>query len=95
MNTLEELIDQLNGPMGEALRVSGETLERRLKAAGLSWADLDNRQIAEAFIDAFREIAPKAYPHMAPELLDQAIEKLAADIYMALAATADGSCAIN
>lgn len=85
----------INDPLGKALRASGVIMERRLKEGGLAWSDLDDHQVAELFISAFREAAPDAYPHRDPEELEQALDQMAATIQMGMAATADGSDAIN
>ncbi len=92
---LDEWMEQLSGPMGDALHATGIILTRRMTEAGLTWSDLDDRQVADLFISAFREAAPAAYPHRDPAELEQALDQLAATIQMGMAATADGSDTIN
>ncbi|QBQ49105.1 hypothetical protein [Brevundimonas naejangsanensis] len=92
---LEEWMEWLHGPLGEALRASGVIMERRLKETGLTWFDLDDHQVADLFLAAFREAAPAAYPHRDPAELERALDQLAATIQMGMAATADGSDTIN
>lgn len=58
---LEEFYDQLQGPLGTALRATGVILERKMRTAGVTWADLSDREVADLFMAAFDDAAPKAY----------------------------------
>jgi hypothetical protein len=59
---LEAFHQRLQGPLGEALRKTGVILERRMRDRGTSWDDLTDHQVADAFVSAFMEAAPEAYP---------------------------------
>lgn len=92
---LEEFHEQLQGPMGTALRATGVILEQRMRERGLSWADLDDHQVVELFLSAFSEAAPDAYPLKNSADLEQAVAAMAESIRMEMAATADGSSTLN
>lgn len=92
---LEAFSEQLNGPLGAALRAAGEIIEQRMRERGQAWADLDDSQVVELFLSAFMEAAPRAYPHNNPADLEQALTLMAEGIRMEMAATADGSQSLN
>lgn len=96
--TLEELeifAERLKGPLGVALREAGAILHRRMRERGLAWADLDDRQVGDLFMSAFIEAAPSAYPQLDRSVVEDAVRAMAENIFMELAATADGGDAIN
>jgi len=88
---LEEFAEQLEGPLGTALHSTGIALEKRMREEGLAWSDLDDNQVAELFLAAFVEAAPDAYPHLEREIVEEAVQAIAANIRMELAANAGGS----
>lgn len=92
---LEELAEQLEEPLGTALHSTGIALERRMREEGLAWSDLDDNQVAELFLTAFVEAAPDAYPHLEREIVEEAVQAIAANIRMELAANAGGSTTPN
>jgi len=92
---LEAFSDQLEGPLGVALREAGAIIERRMRERDQAWADLDDSQIVDLFLTAFMEAAPNAYSHSERAVVEAAVEAMARSIYMELAATADGSRALN
>lgn len=92
---LEAFSEQLNGPLGAALRAAGEIIEQRMRERGQAWADLDDSQVVELFLSAFMEAAPRAYPHNNPAALEHALTAMAEGIRMEMAATADGSQSLN
>lgn len=92
---LEAFSDQLEGPLGVALRAAGVIIERRMRERGQAWADLDDSQVVDLFLTAFLEAAPSAYSHSERAVVEAAVEAMARSIYMELAATADGSRALN
>ena len=96
--TVQELEDfwrRLQGPLGGALRAAGEIIANQMRERAITWAALDDSQIADLFLAAFAEAAMRAYPLMAPSEIEEAISIVAQDIKMQLAATADGSDAMN
>jgi hypothetical protein len=95
VDDLEAFAEQLRGPLGTALRAAGVILDRKMRERGLTWDDLNDGQIADLFMAAFMEAAPNAYPHLDRSLVEDAVSFIAKDIAMQLAATADGSDAIN
>ncbi|MEN5145580.1 MULTISPECIES: hypothetical protein [Brevundimonas] len=92
---IEDFAERLDGPLGAALHSTGIALERRLREEGLAWADLDDDQVAHLFLTAFLEAAPAAYPHLEREYVEQAVQAMAANVRMELAANAGGSDAWN
>lgn len=92
---LEAFAEQLNGPLGAALRAAGVIIERRMRERGQAWADLDDRQLVDLFLAAFMEAAPTAYSPSERAVVEAAVEAMARSIYMELAATADGSKSLN
>lgn len=92
---LEEFAEQLEGPLGTALRSTGVALERRMREEGLAWSDLDDDQVADLFLTAFVEAAPDAYPHLEREIVEEAVQAIAANVRMGLAANAGGSTTPN
>lgn len=91
----ERWMQALGVPMGEAMRATGPIMERRLSESGVSWTELDERQVIALFVSAFREAVPAIYPHRDTEVLNQALDQMLANIEMETAATADGSKTIN
>lgn len=92
---LEAFTKQLTGPLGVALRAAGVIIERRMRERGQAWTDLDDSQVVDLFLAAFMEAAPNAYSHSERAVVEAAVEAMARSIYMELAATADGSKALN
>lgn len=92
---LEAFSDQLEGPLGVALRAAGAIIERRMRERRQAWTDLDDSQVVELFLSAFMEAAPRAYPHKNPADLEQAVALMAERIRMEMAATASGSHSLN
>lgn len=92
---LEAFAEQLNGPIGAALRSAGAIIERRMRERGLAWADLDDHQVADLFMSAFMEAAPEAYPHADRTALEKAIAGMAVDIAMQLSANVEESPSVN
>ncbi|MNS13803.1 hypothetical protein D3C72_454040 [compost metagenome] len=92
---LEAFSEQLNGPLGVALRAAGVIIERRMRERGQAWADLNDSQVVDLFVAAFMEAAPTAYSSSERSVVEAAVEAMARSIYMELAATADGSRALN
>lgn len=88
---LEDFADQLEGPLGAALRSTGIVLERRMREEGLTWPDLDDNQVADLFLTAFLEAAPSAYPQLEREIVEEAVQSLAANVRMELAANSSGT----
>lgn len=95
VDDLEAFSEQLKGPLGVALRAAGVIIERRMRERGQAWADLDDSQVVDLFLTAFMEAAPRAYSHSERAVVEAAVEAMARSIYMELAATADGSRALN
>ncbi len=95
LEDLEVFSEKLNGPLGVALRAVGVIIERRMRERGQAWADLDDSQVVDLFLTAFMEAAPNAYSHSERAVVEAAVEAMARSIYMELAATADGSRALN
>lgn len=92
---LEDFANSLQGPLGDALRFTGELVAQRMEEDGLGWDDLSERQIAELFLEAFARAAPEAYAHLGTGRVEQAIHQMRANVAMALAANADGSDTLN
>ncbi len=92
---LEAFSDQLEGPLGVALREAGAIIERRMRERGQTWADLDDSQVVDLFLTAFMEAAPRAYPHQNPADLERAVAAMAQGIRMEIAATAASSPSVN
>lgn len=92
---LEDFADQLEGPLGIALRSTGVALEKRMRDEGLTWSDLDDSQVADLFLTAFLEAAPTAYPHLEREIVEEAVQAMAANVRMELAANVGGSTTPN
>ena len=92
---LEAFSEQLNGPLGVALRAAGVIIERRMRERRQAWTDLDDSQVVELFLSAFMEAAPRAYPHNNPADLERAVAAMAQVIRMEIAATADSSQSMN
>lgn len=95
LEDLEAFAEELKGPLGTALRTTGVILEQRMRERELTWADLDDKQVVELFLSAFMEAAPTAYSSSERAVVEAAVETMARSIYMELAATADGSRALN
>lgn len=95
LKDLEDFAERLNGPLGDALRATGVLLERRLRERSLVWADLDDNQVADLFLTAFLEAAPDAYPHVERAAVEEAVQAMAANVKMELAANAGGSTTPN
>lgn len=95
LEDLEDFAERLNGPLGDALRATGVLLERRLRERSLVWADLDDNQVADLFLTAFLEAAPDAYPHVERAVVEEAVQAMAANVKMELAANAGGSTTPN
>lgn len=92
---LEDFWQRLQGPLGAALRAAGDIIATQMRERDIAWDDLDDSQIADLFLAAFAEAALHAYPHMDRSEVEGAISIVAQDIKMQLAATADGSDAVN
>lgn len=92
---LESFTEQLNGPLGVALRSAGVVIERRMHERGVTWDDLSDQQVADLFISAFMETAPRAYSHIERGIVENAVAGIAKSIRMELSATVDGSKSIN
>lgn len=95
LEDLEAFAEELTGPLGTALRLTGVILELRMRERDLTWADLDDHQVVELFLSAFMEAAPGAYPHKNSADLHQAIAAMAESIRMEMAATTDCSRSLN
>ena len=85
---LEGFAEQLDGPLGAALRSTGAELLRKLRDQGLTWSDLDDHQIADLFLNALLAAAPAAYPHLARQVVEAAVLAMGENVKMELAANA-------
>lgn len=92
---LEDFAEKLEGPLGTALRSTGVILKQRMQERGLTWAELDDRQVADLFMSAFMEAAPDAYPHADRATLEKEIDAIARDIAMQLAANVEENPSVN
>ena len=92
---LEAFYQRLQGPLGEALRQTGVILERRMRDRGLSWDDLTDDQVADAFVSAFTEAALEAYPNANRSMINDALAVMAGTLKMELTADAPGGRAVN
>ena len=92
---LEAFSDQLEGPLGVALRETGAIIQKRMRERGQAWADLDDRQVVEVFLTAFMEAAPRAYPHKNPADVERAVAAMVQGVWMEIAATAVSSPSVN
>lgn len=92
---LEAFHQKLQGPLGEALRQTGVIMERRMRDLGASWDELTDDQVADAFVSAFMEAAPKAYPNADRSTINEALAVMADTITMEFAATASGGRTVN
>ena len=95
VESIEEFCEQLQGPMGTALRATGVILERKMRVANVTWADLSDQEVANLFMAAFPEAAPQAYGHVDRATIDEAVAIMASTVAMEMAATADGGDTIN
>ncbi len=95
LEELEEFHDSLQGPLGRALRDAGIIMNQRLQARGLELSDLSDKEMVQLLTTAFREAAPKHYPHVDRVTLEPRLDAMVAAIGMELAATADSSEAMN
>lgn len=96
--TLEEVeafADQLEGPLGTALRGAGKIIERRMRERGQQWPDLSDRDVVDLFVTALMHAAPGAYSSTSRDVVERAVADMADSIYMELAANADGSASQN
>ena len=91
---LEAFYQRLQGPLGEALRQTG-VLERRMRDRGLSWDDLTDDQVADAFVSAFTDAALEAYPNANRSMINDALAVMAGTLKMELTADAPGGRAVN
>lgn len=91
---LEAFYQRLQGPLGEALRQTG-VLDRRMRDRGLSWDDLTDDQVADAFVSAFTEAALEAYPNANRSMINDALAVMAGTLKMELTADAPGGRAVN
>jgi len=85
----------LQGPTGTALRATGVILERKMRVAKVTWADLSDQEVADLFMVAFAEAAPQAFGHVDRATVDEAVAIMAATVAMEMAATADGNDTMN
>lgn len=95
VESIEEFYEQLQGPMGTALRATGVILERKMRLANVTWADLSDQEVADLFMAAFAEAAPQAYGHVDRAKIDEAVAIMASTVAMEMAATADGGDTLN
>ena len=95
VESTEAFYELLQGPMGIALRATGVILERKMRLAKVTWADLSDQDVADLFMAAFAEAAPQAYGHVDRATLDEAVAILASTVAMEMAATADGNDTVN
>lgn len=96
--TLEEVeafADQLEGPLGTALRGAGEIIEQRMRERGQQWPDLSDRDVVDLFVTAMMQAAPEAYSSTSRDVVENAVADMADSTYMELAANADGGAAKN
>ncbi len=66
---LECWMQGLGLPLGDVMRATGPIMERRLSESGVSWSELDERQVIALFVSAFREAASTAFPQRDEEVL--------------------------
>lgn len=95
MDKLDDFAEQLEGPLGAALLSAGVALEKKLRGEGLSWADLDDEQVADLLITALLEAAPAAYPHLERQFVEEAVRTMGASVKMELTANACGGRKTN
>jgi len=77
------------------MRATGPIMERRLSESGVSWSELDERQVIALFVSAFREAASAAFPQRDEEVLNEALDKMLANTQMEMLATSHGNNTLN
>lgn len=92
---LEAFADQLQGPLGAALRTTGAIIALRMRERNLQWDDLDDVEVLNFFVSAFQEAALEAYPNIDSALIDEAVSSMSASLMIELAATVDGVKSVN
>lgn len=95
VESTEEFYELLQGPMGTALRATGLILERKMRVAKVTWADLSDQEVADLFMAAFAEAAPQAFGHVDRATVDEAVAIMASTVAMEMAATAHGNDTVN
>lgn len=53
VESTEQFYELLQGPMGTALRAACLILERKMRVAKVTWADLSDQEVADLFMSAF------------------------------------------
>jgi len=82
-------------PLGDVMRATGPIMERRSSESGVSWTELDERQVIALFVSAFREAASAAFPQRDEEVLNEALDKMLANTQMEMLATSHGNNTLN
>ena len=82
-------------PLGDVIRATGPIMERRLSESGVSWSELDERQVIALFVSAFREAASAAFPQRDEAVLNEALDKMLANTQMEMLATSHGNNTLN
>jgi len=95
LDDVEAFADRLEGPLGTALRAVGAIIERRLRERGQEWSDLSDVEVVDLFVTALMQTAPEAYPSIERKVVEDLVSSMADNIYLELAANAEGSASKN
>lgn len=87
--------ERLDGPLGIAFKSAHALIRHRIHLAGRGPSDFSKGEFLTLFLDAFSDAAPSAYAHLDRETVDEAVQRMAANVRMKAAANADGGEALN